>query len=175
MGAIYCGYTADITCSFPSNGIFTQDQKLIYEAVLRARDAVLSAAKPGVFWTDMHLLANREMLMALKNGGLLIGDVDGMIAVGLNEIFQPHGLGHLLGLDVHDVGGYLPGHPQRSTKPGLRKLRTARQLLAGMVITVEPGCYFIDTVSISFFFYYSSFPFCFFFPGLLKKLNFIFS
>ncbi|XP_043473279.1 xaa-Pro dipeptidase isoform X2 [Leptopilina heterotoma] len=145
MGAIYCGYTADITCSFPSNGIFSQDQKLIYEAVLRARDAVLSAAKPGVFWTDMHLLANREMLMALKNGGLLIGDVDEMIAVGLNEIFQPHGLGHLLGLDVHDVGGYLPGHPQRSTKPGLRKLRTARQLMAGMVITVEPGCYFIDT------------------------------
>ncbi|XP_051159697.1 xaa-Pro dipeptidase isoform X3 [Leptopilina boulardi] len=145
MGAIYCGYTADITCSFPANGVFTRDQKFIYEAVLSARDAVLREAKPGVLWTDMHLLANREMLQALKNGGLLIGDVNEMIAAGLNEIFQPHGLGHLLGLDVHDVGGYLPGHPGRPTQPGLRKLRTARQLMAGMVITVEPGCYFIDS------------------------------
>lgn len=152
MGAIYCGYTADITCSFPANGVFTRDQKFIYEAVLSARDAVLREAKPGVLWTDMHLLANREMLQALKNGGLLIGDVNEMIAAGLNEIFQPHGLGHLLGLDVHDVGGYLPGHPGRPTQPGLRKLRTARQLMAGMVITVEPGCYFIDSVSIFFLF-----------------------
>lgn len=145
MGAIYCGYTADITVSFPSNGIFTSDQKMIYNAVLKARDAVMEAAKPGVFWTDMHLLANRAMLEAMKKGGLLVGDVDEMISVGLNEIFQPHGLGHLLGLDVHDVGGYLPGHSERSTLPGLRKLRTARELKAGMVLTIEPGCYFIET------------------------------
>lgn len=148
MGAIYCGYTADITCSFPANGVFTADQKLIYNAVLKARDAVMNAAKPGVFWTDMHLLANRTMLQALKEGGLLVGEVDDMMKAGLNEIFQPHGLGHLLGLDVHDVGGYLPGHPARSTLPGLRKLRMARKLLAGMVLTIEPGCYFIDSVSI---------------------------
>ncbi|XP_033216261.1 xaa-Pro dipeptidase isoform X2 [Belonocnema kinseyi] len=144
MGAIYCGYTADITCSYPANGIFTPDQKLIYNAVLKARDAVMNAAKPGVFWTDMHLLANRTMLQALKEGGLLVGEVDEMMKAGLNEIFQPHGLGHLLGLDVHDVGGYLPGNPARSTLPGVRKLRMARKLLAGMVLTIEPGCYFID-------------------------------
>ncbi|EZA50679.1 xaa-Pro dipeptidase isoform X2 [Ooceraea biroi] len=144
MGGNYCGYAADITCSFPANGKFTEDQKFIYNAVLKARDAVLAAAKPGVTWTDMHLLANRVMLTSLKEGGLLVGDVEGMIRAGLNEVFQPHGLGHLLGLDVHDVGGYLPGHPERSKEAGLRKLRTARTLLAGMALTVEPGCYFID-------------------------------
>ncbi|XP_043488086.1 xaa-Pro dipeptidase isoform X4 [Polistes fuscatus] len=144
MGGNYCGYAADITCSFPANGKFTDDQKFIYNAVLKARDAVMNAAKPGVSWTDMHLLANETMLSSLKEGGLLIGNVKEMIESGLNEIFQPHGLGHLMGLDVHDVGGYLPGHPQRSTLAGIRKLRMARTLLAGMVLTIEPGCYFID-------------------------------
>ncbi|XP_018343573.1 PREDICTED: uncharacterized protein LOC108749400 [Trachymyrmex septentrionalis] len=144
MGGNYCGYAADITCSFPANGKFTEDQKLIYNAVLKARDAVIAAAKPGVAWTDMHLLANKVMLTSLKKGGLLVGDVEDMIKAGLNEVFQPHGLGHLLGLDVHDVGGYLAGHPERSKEAGVRKLRTARTLLAGMVLTVEPGCYFVD-------------------------------
>lgn len=148
MGGNYCGYAADITCSFPANGKFTEDQKLIYNAVLKARDAVIAAAKPEVVWTDMHLLANRVMLTSLKEGGLLVGDVEDMVKAGLNEVFQPHGLGHLLGLDVHDVGGYLPGHPERSKEAGVRKLRTARTLLAGMVLTIEPGCYFIDCVSV---------------------------
>lgn len=148
MGGNYCGYAADITCSFPANGKFTEDQKLIYNAVLKARDAVIAAAKPGITWTDMHLLANRVTLTSLKEGGLLVGDVEDMVRAGLNEVFQPHGLGHLLGLDVHDVGGYLPGHPERSKEAGVRKLRTARTLLAGMVLTIEPGCYFIDCVSV---------------------------
>lgn len=89
------------------------------------------------------------MLGKMKEGGLLRGEVDEMIKCGVNEVFQPHGLGHLLGMDVHDVGGYLEGHPARSTAPGLKKLRTMRRLLAGMVLTVEPGCYFIDCVSVS--------------------------
>ncbi|XP_031829192.1 xaa-Pro dipeptidase isoform X2 [Nomia melanderi] len=144
MGGNYCGYAADITCSFPANGKFTEDQKMVYNAVLAARDAVMNAAKPNVAWTDMHLLANKTMLTSLKEGGLLKGNVDDMIKAGLNEIFQPHGLGHLMGLDVHDVGGYLPGYPERSTAPGLRKLRTSRILEVGMVLTIEPGCYFID-------------------------------
>ncbi|KZC04075.1 Xaa-Pro dipeptidase [Dufourea novaeangliae] len=144
MGGNYYGYAADITCSFPANGKFTEDQKMVYNAVLAARNAVMNAAKPDVVWTDMHLLANKTMLASLKDGGLLTGDVDDMIKAGLNEVFQPHGLGHLMGLDVHDVGGYLPGYPERSSAPGLRKLRTARALAAGMVLTIEPGCYFID-------------------------------
>ncbi|XP_076387318.1 xaa-Pro dipeptidase isoform X2 [Megachile rotundata] len=146
MGGNYCGYAADITCSFPANGKFTDDQKMIYNAVLAARDAVMNTAKPNVAWTDMHLLANKTMLVSLKSGGLLVGDVDDMMKAGLNEVFQPHGLGHLMGLDVHDVGGYLPGYPERSTAPGLRKLRTGRILQPGMVLTIEPGCYFIDSL-----------------------------
>lgn len=144
MGANYGGYSADITCSFPANGKFTPDQRMVYNAVLAARDAVLEQAKDGVSWLEMHKLANRVMLQRLKEGGLLKGDVDGMMSVGLNGVFQPHGLGHLIGLDVHDVGSYLPGLPQRPNEPGCNKLRFARVLKAGMYVTVEPGCYFID-------------------------------
>ncbi|XP_037936724.1 xaa-Pro dipeptidase-like [Teleopsis dalmanni] len=144
MGANYCGFAADITCSFPVNGKFTEDQKFIYNAVLAARDAVLNEAREGVCWVDMHKLANRVMLEKLKEGGMLKGNVDDMLAAGLAGTFQPHGLGHLLGLDVHDVGGYLEGQPKRPTEPWLKCLRFARILKAGMYLTVEPGCYFID-------------------------------
>ena len=68
------------------------------------------------------------------------------VQAGMGAIFQPHGLGHLLGLDVHDVGGYLEGTPSRPTEPGLNRLRTARVLEKGMVLTIEPGCYFSDVV-----------------------------
>lgn len=69
-----------------------------------------------------------------------------ILKAGVAAIFQPHGLGHLLGLDVHDVGGYITGTPERSKVPGLRSLRTARVLQAGMALTIEPGCYFIEQV-----------------------------
>ncbi|XP_070503965.1 xaa-Pro dipeptidase [Chironomus tepperi] len=144
MGANYFGYCADITCSYPANGKFTDDQKLVYNAVLEANLAVQREAKEGVNWVDMHLLANRVMLEKLKEGNLLKGDVDDMINVGLNYVFQPHGLGHLIGLDVHDVGGYLPNCPQKPVQPGPNKLRFARDLKAGMYVTIEPGCYFIE-------------------------------
>ncbi|XP_063221141.1 xaa-Pro dipeptidase isoform X2 [Bacillus rossius redtenbacheri] len=144
MGGSYCGYASDITCSFPVNGKFTADQKAVYNAVLQASLAVFQAVKPGVSWVDMHILSNKVMLQELKDYGLLKGNVDDMMKAGLAEVFQPHGLGHLMGLDVHDVGGYLPGAPPRPTQPGLCKLRTARVLEEGMVLTIEPGCYFID-------------------------------
>lgn len=143
MGANYFGYCADITCSFPANGKFTDDQKLVYNAVLEASLAVQNAAKDGVNWVDMHLLANRVMLQKLKEGKLLQGDVEEMIEAGLNYVFQPHGLGHLIGLDVHDVGGYLETCPPRPKAIGPNRLRFARDLKAGMYITIEPGCYFI--------------------------------
>lgn len=143
MGANYFGYCADITCSFPANGKFTEDQKLVYNAVLEANLAVQRTAKEGVNWVDMHLLANRVMLEKLKEGNLLQGDIDGMIKCGLNYVFQPHGLGHLIGLDVHDVGGYLSDCPPRPTQPGPNRLRFARVLKSNMYITIEPGCYFI--------------------------------
>jgi len=145
FGAEYCCYCSDITCSYPANGKFTEDQKIVYNAVLRANRAVLSACKPGVVWSDMHLLANRIILEDLTAAGILQGNVDQMMEVNLGgRLLQPHGLGHFMGCDVHDVGGYLEGHPERSQLDGLRSLRTARVLEAGQVLTIEPGCYFID-------------------------------
>lgn len=147
MGGSYFGYCADITCTFPLNRKFTPDQKLIYEAVLAASDAVKSYAKPGESWYCMHLLAGRVLCEKLVEGGLLQGDPQDMVDAGLNSIFQPHGLGHLLGLDVHDVGGYQEDSPERPTDFNSSKLRTARDLEVGMVVTIEPGCYFIKPVS----------------------------
>lgn len=142
MGGNYIGYAADITCSFPCNGKFTPDQKLIYEAVYEANMAVQKATKPGVSWPDMHRLSEKIILTHLKRGGLVIGDVEEMLSAGLAAVFMPHGLGHLLGLDIHDAGGYLTNYPPRPTEPGISRLRTARVLEEGMVLTIEPGCYF---------------------------------
>lgn len=97
MGANYFGYCADITCSFPANGKFTDAQRFIYNAVLAACNAVHQAARPGANWVDMHALANRVLLEKLRDGGLLRGDIDDMIEAGINGVFQPHGLGHLIG------------------------------------------------------------------------------
>ncbi len=124
MHARFC---SDVTCSFPVNGKFTEKQKIIYNSVLRAVLAVRDQARPGVSWLDMHLLSNREMLEGLKAGGLLKGNVDDMMKVNLvGRVFQPCGLGHFIGNDVHDVGGYLPGHPERPKGSGLKSLRTTR-------------------------------------------------
>lgn len=108
--------------------------------------AVLDAMRPGVAWPELHALAYRSLLAELKAGGLIVGDVDAMMApeVNLAAVFMPHGLGHLLGIDTHDVGGYPAGGPARPTLAGYASLRTARVLEPGMYITVEPGCYFID-------------------------------
>lgn len=143
MGGEYYCFASDITCSFPANGKFTDDQKAIYEAVLRSCRTVMSTMKPGVWWPDMHRLADRIHLEELTRIGLLSGSVDAMLQVHLGAVFMPHGLGHFLGLDVHDVGGY-PEGVERIDEPGLRSLRTARHLEPGMVLTVEPGIYFID-------------------------------
>ncbi len=144
-GAEYHGYASDVTCSFPVNGRFSRDQKLVYETVLAANRAVQRAMKPGVPWPDMHRLAEREIARGLHAGGLLRGDLDAIMAVHVPALFMPHGLGHLMGLDVHDVGGY-PKGVERIDAPGIRSLRCGRVLEAGMVITVEPGVYFIDAL-----------------------------
>ena len=136
MGAEYHCYAADITCSFPVSDDYSADQRLVHDAVLAAQVAVIAALEPGAAWPDMHRLAEREILSALKAGGLLVGDVDAMVDADLGATFMPHGLGHLIGLDTHDVGGYLAKSPPRPTRPGLAKLRTARVVEANMVLTV---------------------------------------
>ncbi|XP_023393464.1 xaa-Pro dipeptidase, partial [Pteropus vampyrus] len=143
MGGEYYCYSSDITCSYPANGKFTENQKAIYEAVLRSCRAVMSTMKPGVWWPDMHRLADRIHLEELARIGILNGSIDAMVQAHLGAVFMPHGLGHFLGIDVHDVGGY-PEGVERIDEPGLRSLRTARHLEPGMVLTVEPGIYFID-------------------------------
>lgn len=105
----------------------------------------MTAMKPGVSWVDMHLLAEKVTLTGLKELGLVTGDVHEMLEGRLGYIFMPHGLGHLIGLDVHDLGGYLLEiTPERQQGPGLKNLRTARVLEKDLIITVEPGLYFRD-------------------------------
>ena len=152
MGAEYHCYASDITCSYPVSGQFTDDQRRVYEAVLSAQVSILSKLKPGVSWLEMHREAEREVLKGLiKCDVLTTGDaesldtaIEEMLEADLGAIFMPHGMGHLIGIDTHDVGGYAAGTPERSPRPGLRKVRTARLMEEGMVLTVEPGCYFID-------------------------------
>uniref|UniRef100_A0A452XZY5 Aminopeptidase P N-terminal domain-containing protein n=2 Tax=Aegilops tauschii subsp. strangulata TaxID=200361 RepID=A0A452XZY5_AEGTS len=145
MGAEYNFYASDITCSYPTNGKFTRNQAVVYNAVLKAHNDVISHMRPGVKWIDMHKLAERRILESLKEEDIIRGDIGDMMDRRLGAVFMPHGLGHLLGIDAHDPGGY-PEGLERPEEPGLRSLRTTRELKQGMVITVEPGCDFIDAL-----------------------------
>lgn len=147
MGAEYFGYGSDVTCSFPIDGKFNDRQRPIYTAVLNAQIAVYNMLKPGVSYLDCHKAAEAEILTQLIEIGLLVPkgkSVTELVEMRLGAVFMPHGLGHFIGIDTHDVGGYLPGHPERVLKPGLKSLRTSRIMKENMVLTVEPGCYFID-------------------------------
>ena len=144
MGAKSCGYCSDITSTIPVNGKFTDKQKQVYNVVLNANKAVMNAVKPGVNWVDMHLLAERTIIEGLQRIGVLNQfDVEEMVSKRVCYYFMPHGVGHLLGLDVHDVGGYLSFTPERSNELGLKSLRSARYLSVNTVMTIEPGVYFI--------------------------------
>ena len=145
MGAIAGGYCSDVTSTVPVNGKFTDKQKNIYNIVLDANLEVQKNAKPGISWTDMHLLAEKVILNGLRNLGLLSNNytVEEMLNNRVAYYFMPHGLGHLIGIDVHDVGGYLSFTPVRSQEKGLNCLRTARYLEENMILSDEPGIYFI--------------------------------
>jgi Xaa-Pro aminopeptidase len=142
-------YAGDITRTFPVNGKFSVKQKEIYNCVLEMLESSTAMLKPGVMYRDVHIHSNRILLSHLKNIGLVNGDIEEMLTAGVGGLFMPHGLGHNIGLDVHDMedlGENLVGYREgltRSTQLGLRSLRMARELETGNVITVEPGCYFI--------------------------------
>lgn len=144
MGSEYHCYCADITCSFPVNGKFTEDQKTIYNLVLDAVNAVKGSMKEGVSWIDMHRLAEKVICAGLREAGVLKGTDEDFAKHHLGAMFMPHGLGHFLGLDTHDVGGYLG--IERPTEPGIKKLRCGHVLKRNMVLTIEPGCYFIPVL-----------------------------
>jgi Xaa-Pro dipeptidase len=142
LGGEYKCYASDITTSFPVNGKYTPEQAAIYNGVLAAHDAVIAAMKPGVSWEALHRLAMRTIGGALRDLDLVRGTDDELEAAEVMQKFMPHGLGHLIGIDVHDAGGYAPHVPRRPKSILCNRLRTARIMEAGLVITVEPGCYF---------------------------------
>ncbi len=142
------GYAGDITRTFPVNGKFTSKQKEIYDLVLKMEVDCIEMLKPSVTYRSVHLAAYKIMLDGMKDLGLVKGDVEEMIADGVGGLFMPHGLGHMIGMDVHDMEnlgeqrvGY--GDMKRSTQLGLKSLRLARELEENFVLTVEPGIYFI--------------------------------
>ncbi len=141
-------YAGDLTRTFPVSGKFSQQQKEIYDIVLASHEAAIAALQPGVFYRDVHLLACRTLAQGLKTLGLMKGDVDEAVKAGAHAAFFPCGLGHMLGLDTHDMenlGEAYVGYTDsvvKSSQFGLKSLRLGKQLEPGFVITVEPGLYF---------------------------------
>ena len=142
-------YASDITRTTPVGGKFNEKQKDIYEIVLKANTDAIKAAKPGISNRDLHFMACRIIATEMKNLGLMKGDVDVAVAAGAHALFMPHGLGHMMGLDVHDMEAlgenYIGYNDQvkRSDQFGTAFLRFALPYKPGHVFTVEPGCYFI--------------------------------
>lgn len=141
-------YAGDMSRTFPVDKKFTAKQKEIYDIALNAHNFAIEALKPGVEFKSVHLLACRKIAKGMKELGLMKGDLDEAIAQGAHAMFFPCGLGHMMGLDVHDMEnlgekfvGY--GGKEKSTQFGLKSLRLAKKLEAGMVLTIEPGIYFI--------------------------------
>ena len=142
-------YAGDITRTCPVSSTFTDTQKSIYEIVLKAEVDSINACKAGVKYKDVHLGAAKIISAGLKDLGLMKGNVDEAVAAGAHALFFPHGLGHHIGLDVHDMedlGEQYIGYDeetQRSDQFGTKYLRLGKRLKKGNVITVEPGIYFI--------------------------------
>ncbi|MBD3178797.1 MAG: M24 family metallopeptidase [Candidatus Latescibacteria bacterium] len=142
-------YASDITRTIPVSGEFTRRQKDIYETVLQAQLDAIEMMKPGVLNLDCHLKAAHTIAAGLTSIGLMKGDPGDAVEAGAHALFFPHGLGHMMGLDVHDMEGLnedLVGYDEnvtRSDQFGLAYLRLARELEPGFVLTVEPGIYFI--------------------------------
>ncbi|KAJ2455912.1 hypothetical protein EV183_000528 [Coemansia sp. RSA 2336] len=144
-GATYENYASDITRTWPVGPKFTPECRAIYQIVLDMQKQVIAACAPHKQWEDMHILSNRVAAQGLLDLGILKGDIDGIMENYVVGYFMPHGIGHLIGIDTHDVGGY-PKGTQRIDKPGLRNLRSRREMLPNMVFTVEPGLYFVDDI-----------------------------
>jgi Xaa-Pro aminopeptidase len=142
-------YASDITRTFPVGGKFARQQKEIYSIVLQAQQKAIENIRAGTEYREVHFMAAKEAVLGLKALGLMSGDVDEAVAAGAHALFFPHGLGHMLGLDVHDMedlGEDYVGYTdtiQRNPQFGLCYLRLARKLEPGFVLTVEPGLYFI--------------------------------
>jgi len=142
-------YASDITRTIPVGGKFTERQKAIYNIVLEANNKAHEMTKPGVPYFDVHTEAVRTIVKGLNELGIMQGDVEEAVQAGAHAMFMPHGLGHPMGLDVHDMEGLgenLVGYDeeiQRSSLFGFSGLRFGKRVQPGNVLTNEPGCYFI--------------------------------
>jgi Xaa-Pro aminopeptidase len=140
------GWASDVTRTWPVTGSYSSTQRVLYEIVLAAQRAAIASVRPGVRYRDVHRTAGKQLLEGLIGIGLFKGVVEDLYGRGAHALFFPHGIGHLLGLDVHDMedlgdrAGYAPGR-ERSKNFGDRYLRLDRDLAAGMIVTIEPGYY----------------------------------
>jgi len=140
------GWAADITRVWPIGGRFSPTQRALYDVVLASQRAAIAAVRPGASYRGVHEIAKRVLVEGLVALGIFRGSVDGLLERGAAAVFFPHGVGHLLGLDVHDMedlgdrAGYAPGR-SRSARFGDCFLRLDRELVAGMAVTIEPGFY----------------------------------
>jgi Xaa-Pro dipeptidase len=142
-------YASDITRTIPVDGRFSTLQKDIYNIVLESQEVAIQAMRPGIEFREIHELVCRVLTKGLNQVGLMTGDIEESVAAGAHALFIPHGLGHMIGLDVHDMEGLGEDYVgytdtiKRSTQFGMCNLRLARKLETGFVVTVEPGLYFI--------------------------------
>ena len=145
------GWASDVTRTWPISGKFSPTQRDIYDVVLAAHDNCIAQLKPGVEYLDIHLLAAKTIAEGLVNLGILKGQPEQLVEMDAHALFFPHGVGHLLGLDVHDMedlgdlAGYEIGR-ERSSRFGLSFLRLNRPLASGMLVTIEPGFYQVPAI-----------------------------
>ncbi len=145
-------YAGDLTRTVPVNGKFTALQKQMYNTVLNAQLAAIAACRPGVLYKEVHTLAAEKLLEGLKEAGIVTGDIKEAVANDVHTLFFQCGLGHMMGLDVHDMenlGEQFVGYSDsiiKGTSFGWKSLRLGRALEPGFVVTVEPGLYFIPTL-----------------------------
>jgi Xaa-Pro aminopeptidase len=145
------GWAGDVTRTWPVNGRYSSTQRDLYEVVLRAQVAAVDALRPGLRYLDLQGIAAHTIAEGLVELGILRGDPAEMVSDGVVALFFPHGIGHLIGVDVHDLddlgdrASYAPGRT-RSTNPGLKALRLDRDLVPGMAVTIEPGFYQVPAI-----------------------------
>ena len=145
-------YASDITRTFPVGGAFTPEQRDVYQVVLDSQMTAIEAIEPGKMYKDVHLQTAAVIARGLKDMKLMKGDTEAAVKEGAHALFFPHGLGHMMGLDVHDMENLGENHVgyddsvERSSQFGLAYLRLAKELKPGFVLTVEPGVYFIPAL-----------------------------
>ncbi|MFZ1750146.1 MAG: M24 family metallopeptidase, partial [Saprospiraceae bacterium] len=145
-------YAGDMTRTWPVGPTFTTRQKEIYQIVLDTHEAAVHMLRPGITYKDIYLSACKNIFEGLKSLGITSGDTDEAVAAGAHAMFFQCGLGHMIGLDVHDMedlGEQYVGYDHeivKSTQFGMKSLRLGKKLEVGYVLTVEPGIYFIPTL-----------------------------